>query len=330
MSERMASRQTERTDDKLKAMMQQCCLCPRGCLADRGKGEVGYCGETECVRVARASLHMWEEPCISGKHGSGTVFFTGCSLRCVYCQNSNIAFGDIGVNLTIEQLAELFLLLQNKKAENINLVTPTHFVPQIVQALIISKKNGLNIPIVYNTGSYETVENLKKLEGFIDIFLPDMKYKDSKIAEKYSNAPNYFAYASKAIAEMVRQIETPIFTGTLMKRGVIVRHMVIPGNTKDSKAIIKYLYETYGDKIYLSIMNQYTPQKKLDKFPELQRKVTQREYEKVIDYAISIGINYAYIQEGETAEESFIPDFNDHGYLNEILTTLSYTKRRKD
>ena len=325
MSERMASgrESAARTEDKLKEMMQQCSLCPRACLADRSYGYIhhekkGYCGETDHVRVARASLHMWEEPCISGKQGSGTVFFTGCSLKCVFCQNRSIALGNKGRELTIEQLTELFLLLQDKKAENINLVTPTHFAPQIVQALIRAKKKGLTIPVVYNTGSYETIETLKMLEGLIDIFLPDMKYKSNEIAEKYSHAPDYFAYASKAIAEMVCQIGTPLFAGSLMKRGVIVRHMVLPGHTKDSKAVIQYLHETYGNEIYISIMNQYTPQKNLKNFPQLQRKVTQREYEKVVDYAISIGVEYAYIQEGNTSEESFIPDFDDQAYLDII------------
>lgn len=323
MSERMASgrKSAAGIDDKLKEIMKQCSLCPRACLADRSyssSGKKGYCGEADHVRVARASLHMWEEPCISGKRGSGTVFFTGCSLKCVFCQNRHIALGNKGRQLTVEQLAELFLLLQDKKAENINLVTPTHFVPQIVQALIMAKDRGLTIPIVYNTGSYETVETLKMLEGLIDIFLPDMKYKSNEIAKKYSNAPDYFACASKAIVEMVRQAGSPLFAGNLMKRGVIVRHMVMPGNTKDSKAVIQYLHETYGDKIYISILNQYTPQENLKNFPQLQRRVTQREYEKVIDYAISIGVTHAYMQEGNTAEESFIPDFDDQVYLNEI------------
>lgn len=323
MSERMASgrESAAEPDGRLNERMKQCRLCPRACLADRSYGsnnKKGYCGETDHVRVARASLHMWEEPCISGKQGSGTVFFTGCSLKCVFCQNRSIALGNKGRELTVGQLAELFLLLQDKKAENINLVTPTHFVPQIVQALIMAKKKGLTIPIVYNTGSYETVETLKMLEGLIDIFLPDMKYKNNEIAKKYSNAPDYFAYAARAIAEMVRQTGSPLFEGSLMKRGVIVRHMVMPGSTKDSKSVIQYLHETYGDKIYISIMNQYTPQENLKDFPQLQRKVTQREYEKVINYAISIGITHAYIQEGNTAKESFIPDFDDQAYLNTI------------
>ncbi len=291
--------------------MAVCDLCPRGCQADRENGRTGYCGVSDELRVARASLHMWEEPPISGTYGSGTVFFTGCALRCVYCQNRKIALADLGEVISVSHLAEIFLKLQEKKAHNINLVTPSHYVPQIVEALGMAKRDGLRIPIVYNTGSYEKVETLRMLEGWVDIYLPDCKYYSKDLAARYSNASDYFEVASAAIAEMVRQVGTPVFEGDLLKRGVVVRHMILPGNTKDSKAVLKYLYETYGNDIYISIMNQYTPLEAMIDYPEINRRITVREYERVIDYVLSIGIENAFIQEGDTAKESFIPDFED-------------------
>ena len=289
--------------------LEQCNLCPRSCGSNRAAGQTGYCGMSAEVKVARASLHMWEEPCISGTNGSGTVFFTGCPLKCVYCQNRTIAIGSTGERISIERLSEIFIELQEKGAHNINLVTPTHYVPQIVKALKIAKEKGLHIPIVYNTGSYEKVETIQALEGLVDIYLPDCKYFDSELAAKYSNAPDYFKVASDAIKEMVRQVGKPMFEGNLMKRGVIVRHMILPGHTKDSRKIMEQLYKTYGDDIYISIMNQYTPLPQMKNFPEINRRITEREYDKVVDYAISLGIENAFIQEGETAKESFIPDF---------------------
>lgn len=289
--------------------MSDCGLCPRGCKVDRSLGKTGYCGQSEDIYIARAALHMWEEPCISGKNGSGTVFFSGCPLRCVFCQNRNIALGNVGTKISVERLSEIFLELQDKKAHNINLVTPTHYVPQIVKALERSKKEGLTIPIVYNTGSYEMVDTIKKLEGLVDIYLPDLKYKSSDLSKSYSNAPDYFEVASKAIEEMVRQVGEPVFDDDMLTRGVVVRHMILPGSTKDSKEIIKYLLDTYKERIFISIMNQYTPMPGLDDYPLLTRKVTKREYDKVVDYGISIGLENGFIQEGETCLESFIPDF---------------------
>lgn len=297
---------------------KNCVLCPRNCGADRANGIKGYCGMTDKIQVARASLHMWEEPCISGKNGSGTVFFSGCPLKCVFCQNRSIALGSRGIELTRQELAETFLILQEKGANNINLVTPTHYVPQIVSALELAGNNGLNIPIVYNTSGYEKVETLKQLEGLVDIYLTDFKYKSAELSAKYSNAPDYFMIADNAISEMVRQIGSTVFDGGMMRRGVVVRHLVMPGCTKDSKAIISHLYNIYGNKIYISIMNQYTPSGDLTGFREINRQVTKREYEKVIDYAIDIGVENAFIQEGKTASESFIPDFDELGFLNEI------------
>lgn len=293
-----------------------CILCPRSCHKNRGKGYTGFCGETAQIRVSRAALHMWEEPCISGREGSGTVFFTGCTLRCVYCQNYRISGGKVGKVITEDRLAEIFLELQEQKANNINLVTPTHFVPQIIRALDKAKKMGLILPVVYNTSGYERVETLKRLDGYVDVYLPDFKYLDAEHARKYSGAADYPDTAKTALAEMVRQCGTPQFDEQgMMRRGVIVRHLLLPGCLVDAKRIVRYLYDTYGDKIYLSLMNQYTPLDTLDKekYPELDRKVTKRSYERLVDYAIDLGVEQAYIQEGDTAKESFIPPFELEG-----------------
>jgi len=295
-------------------ILKDCVLCPRECHVDRTAGKKGYCRATDELIVARAALHMWEEPCISGKEGSGTVFFSGCALRCVYCQNSKIAKGLAGKTITIERLAEIFLELQDKGANNINLVTPSHYAPHIIEALKISRKQGLSLPVVYNCSGYEKVETLKLLEGYIDIYLPDFKYISAEPAEKYSNCKNYFRIAAEAIKEMVRQVKEARFDERgIMQKGVIVRHLILPGYLEDSKKIIKYLYETYGDRIFISIMNQYTPITKNMVYPELNRKITEEEYEKLVDYAIEIGVENGFIQEGDTALESFIPEFNGEG-----------------
>lgn len=301
-------------------VLQHCTLCPRNCRADRLSGARGRCHESADIRIARASLHFWEEPCISGTAGSGTVFFTGCPLGCVYCQNGNIAGGRGGTPVSEETLAAVFLRLQELGASNINLVTPTHFVPEIAESLKTAKENGLTLPVVYNTGSYETVETLRRMEGLVDIWLPDLKYVSPEPAERYSHAPDYFPVASAAIAEMVRQAGSPVFdtASGLMKRGVLVRHLILPGQTADSKQVIRYLYGTYGDGIWMSIMNQYTPMKSIRRFPELNRKVSDEEYRSVVDYAADLGVTQAFVQEGEAAEESFIPDF-EHFSVAEFL-----------
>lgn len=294
----------------------KCDLCPRKCLVDRKKGEKGICGQTENLKVARAALHFWEEPCISGDAGSGAVFFSGCPLHCVFCQNENIANGTVGKEISVERLAEIFLELQEKGANNINLVTPGHFVPQITKALDLAKQEGLKLPIVYNTSSYETVETIKRLEGYVDIYLPDFKYMSPGLSKKYSHAPDYAEVAKAAIAEMVRQTGKAVFVNgdedNLILRGTIVRHLTLPGCMEDSMQILKYLHETYGDMIYISIMNQFTPLSNLEKYPELNRRITDEEYETLVDYAIEIGIENGFIQEGDTAEESFIPAFDAH------------------
>lgn len=298
-------------------MRKVCTLCPRNCGVDRKNGEKGICGQTDEVKVARAALHFWEEPCISGTAGSGTVFFSGCCLHCVFCQNEPIANGAVGRIVTTERLAEICLELQQQGAHNINLVTPGHFIPRIRESLLLAKRRGLTLPIVYNTGSYESVEALRSLEGLIDIYLPDFKYMSSTLSAKYSHATDYADVAKAAIAEMVRQTGEPLFDEDgedgLMKRGTIVRHLTLPGCMEDSKEILKYLYDTYGNQIYISIMNQFTPLRNVEAFPELNRKITEAEYDALTDYAIELGIEQGFIQEGETAEESFIPDFNCEG-----------------
>lgn len=295
----------------------KCDLCPRKCLVDRKKGEKGICGQTENLKVARAALHFWEEPCISGDAGSGAVFFSGCSLHCVFCQNENIANGTVGKEISLERLVDIFLELQEKRANNINLVTPGHFVPQIVKALDQARKEGLTLPVVYNTSSYETVDTIKMLEGYVDIYLPDFKYMSPVLSKKYSHAPDYAEVAKAAIAEMVRQTGKAVFVNgdedNLILRGTIVRHLTLPGCMEDSMQILKYLHETYGDMIYISIMNQFTPLSNLEKYPELNRRITDEEYETLVDYAIEIGIENGFIQEGDTAEESFIPAFDCEG-----------------
>ena len=298
----------------------KCILCPRECNVDRKQGKTGYCGQTNKIYVARAGLHMWEEPCITGKNGSGTVFFCGCSLKCIYCQNSKIALGNknsmeqIGKEISIERLKEIFIELQMKGAQNINLVTGTHYISQIAIALKEAKKEGLMIPIVYNTGGYEKKESLKLLEGLVDIYLPDMKYLSKELSKEYSHAEDYFDVTKEAIKEMVRQVGELTFDESKnLKKGVIVRHLVLPGTTRDSKAVLEYLWNSYGNKIYLSILNQYTPMEQMKNHPLLRRKVTKREYEKVVSYALSLGWENGFIQEGETAKESFIPGFDGQG-----------------
>lgn len=292
----------------------ECCtLCPRNCKVNRDKGEIGICGASNKLVVARASLHYWEEPCISGTNGSGTIFFSYCNLKCVFCQNYDISTLHKGKEISIERFADICLELQEKGTNNINLVTPTHYVPLIVEGLRLSKSLGLKIPIVYNSSGYENVETLKMLEGLIDIYLPDFKYYSDDVAFKYSKCSNYFECASLSLKEMYRQVGKPIFTKDgMMKSGVIVRHLLLPGMENDSKRIIKYLYNTYHDDIYISIMNQYTPIRK-NKYLELNKKIDDMIYEDIIDYAYNLGIRNAFIQEGETQDESFIPNFNGEG-----------------
>lgn len=290
-----------------------CQLCPRNCRVDRTKGR-GICGETHALRVARASLHMWEEPPLSGENGSGTVFFSGCNLGCIFCQNHQIAHEHRGKEITAERLAAIFLELQEKGAANINLVTALHFTPHVIRALDLAKEKGLSVPIVYNSGGYESVETLRRLKGYIDIYLPDYKYRSPLLAKAFSKAENYPQIAEMALAEMFSQVGDPIFDEKgMMKKGMIVRHLVLPKHTDDSMAVLQYLHETYGDRIFISIMSQYTPCRKFPEYPELSRKLTTYEYRKVVKFAEEIGIKNGFLQSGEAAKESFIPDFDGQG-----------------
>lgn len=302
-----------------------CDLCPHHCPVQRDKDQKGYCGMTRELRIARVAPHFWEEPCISGTNGSGTVFFSGCNLRCVYCQNHKIAAGKKGTVYTVRELSEAFLKLQAEGCHNINLVTPSHYIPWIKEAL---QAANVTIPVVYNTSSYECVPALREMEGLVDIYLADLKYLDADLAKRYSHAEDYPKTAKAAIAEMVRQVgdvtyevesqkkESLLFhateypDGALMKRGVIVRHLLLPGQVEEAKRVLRYLYETYGDRIAISILNQYTPLPHVASYPELNRKVTEEEYEEVVDYAIELGIGHGFLQEGQAASESFIPEFS--------------------
>ncbi len=295
-------------------MMSACTLCPRECHVDRSSGKKGFCGMDGTIYLARAALHMWEEPCISGTKGSGAVFFSGCGLRCCFCQNHDIAIGSRGLAVSVERLGEIFLELKEKGAANINLVTGAHYVPQIIEALKLARMQGMDLPVVYNSSGYEKMETLKLLEGYVDIYLPDLKYMEPDLAQKFSHAPDYVERAKAAIKEMVRQSGSCQFgEDGYIRRGTIVRHLILPGHTKNSRKVLRYLHETYGEEIYISIMNQYTPVREFGEFKELNRKVTKREYEKVLDTAVEMGIQNGFIQEGETASESFIPEFDYEG-----------------
>lgn len=288
-----------------------CLRCPRQCGVDRSV-QYGFCGESEEIRIARAAPHMWEEPPISGQNGSGTIFFSGCNLRCIYCQNHEIAVSHLGYPVSADQLLRIFFDLQAQGVHNINLVTAGHYVKELLPVLQKAKGAGLQIPILWNSSGYESAETIRMLEGLIDIYLPDFKYINPKTAKEYSNAPDYPEIAKLSLAEMVRQVGAPQIdkeTG-LMTCGVQVRHLVLPGHAQESRQILWYLCQTYGNGIGYSIMNQYTPMPQMKDHPLLSRRVTAQEYENVIRYAKQIGIENAFTQEGEAACESFIPEFS--------------------
>lgn len=295
-------------------MLTKCNLCPRNCNVNRLNGEFGFCRSGSNIKVARAHLHHWEEPCVSGNNGSGTVFFSNCNLKCVFCQNHLISQENLGKEITTERLAKIFIELQENNAHNINLVTPTHYVPQIIDAITLAKKNGLHLPILYNTNSYENIETIRALEGYIDVFLPDLKYFSDKYALKYSNAKNYFEIASKAINEMVKIAGSPKFDANgMIIKGVIVRHMMLPGLLFDSKKIIDFLYNTFGNDIFISIMNQYTPLYKSYEYPEINKSLTSKLYDSLIDYAVTLGVTQGFMQGDGSSSESFVPDFDLSG-----------------
>lgn len=293
---------------------ENCLLCPRKCGTNRRTGQTGVCGVSSEIKVARAALHYWEEPCISGKRGSGAVFFSGCSLHCVFCQNREISDGKEGKVISKERLSDIFMELAGKGANNINLVTPGQYIPDIVWAVNNAKSRGMKLPIIYNTSGYENVTELKLLEGIVDVYLPDFKYMDSTLSAMYSRAKDYPSVAKQALSEMVRQQPDVVIddaTG-LIQKGVIVRQVLLPGHVNDAKAVLKYLYDTYHDHVYISMMSQFTPIALKD-YPEINRTVTRREYERLIDYALEIGITNAFIQEGDVAKDSFIPAFDCEG-----------------
>lgn len=293
---------------------ENCLLCPRKCGINRRTGQTGVCGVSSEIKVARAALHYWEEPCISGKRGSGAVFFSGCSLHCVFCQNREISDGKEGKVISKERLSDIFMELEGKGANNINLVTPGQYIPDIVWAVNNARSRGMKLPITYNTSGYENVTELKLLEGIVDVYLPDFKYMDSTLSAMYSRAKDYPSVAKQALSEMVRQqpdVVTDDATG-LIQKGVIVRQLLLPGHVNDAKAVLKYLYDTYHDHVYISMMSQFTPIALKD-YPEINRTVTRREYERLVDYALEIGITNAFIQEGDVAKDSFIPAFDCEG-----------------
>ena len=287
-----------------------CRLCPRECGVNRNN-TLGYCRVGSEPVVARAALHMWEEPCISGESGSGAVFFAGCNMGCVFCQNVDISRGAAGRKITSDRLCEIFIELQASGANNINLVTGDMFLPVIRQTIIKAKSEGVNIPFILNTSSYISIEALRQMEGLIDIYLADYKYARDEDAIRYSNANDYPNCARIAIEEMVRQQpECVLDSNGIMKRGVIVRHLLMPGMLIQAKMITEYLYRKYGDRIYISLMNQYTPNGHLEDYPEINRKVSDREYRSLVRYAEGLGITNAYVQEGQTADECYIPEFD--------------------
>lgn len=296
---------------------KDCCLCPRKCHADRTAGKTGFCGAADKITAAKAYRHMWEEPCLTGRHGSGTVFFSGCNLRCIFCQNSAISSGGEGTYISEERLSEIFLELQDQKASNINLVTAVCYIPHIRNAIIRAKRSGLSIPVVYNSGGYESPVSLKMLDGLIDIYMPDFKYMSSELSASYSKASDYPEAAKKAIAEMFSQTGPVVMSEDgMMKRGVLVRHLVLPGCVADSKRVLRYLHDTYGNDIFISIMNQYTPVPQVADHPVLSKNVSEDEYKRVLDFAVSIGIENGFTQEGEAVSESFIPKWDLSGIIS--------------
>lgn len=305
-----------------KEYFTKCEICPRKCGADRSAGQRGRCGTDARILVARAALHLWEEPCLSGTRGSGTVFFAGCSLGCVFCQNREIRDGDAGISVTPARLAKIFLALQKAGAQNINLVTPTHYAPFLCEVIPLARAGGLSVPIVYNCGGYERVETLRLLRGLIDIYLPDMKYADPALAARYAAAPDYPEISRAALREMTEQCPSLVFgPDGMMKSGVIVRHLMLPGAYRNSHEVLKYLALTYGDRIYISLMNQYTPMPGIkDRYPELADPVPEKDYRRLCAYAVRLGITQAYVQEGGTVSESFIPSFDGEGVREEEKT----------
>lgn len=288
-----------------------CCqLCPRECGADRNGGKYGFCGAGNNLRIARAALHFWEEPCISGKDGSGTVFFSNCTMKCIYCQNYEVSTNDLGYEVSVEELADIFLDLERQGANNINLVTPTHYVPQIKQSLDIAKGKGMSLPVVYNTGGYESVRTIEMLNGYVDIYMPDFKYFNDELAVKYSRAYNYRRYVTAALDAMYKQVGMPIFDEDgIMRRGMIIRHLMLPGLLSDTVKIINYINKRFGENVWFSLMSQYTPVRQIEDIPSLNERLERKKYNAAVSLCERLGMENVFLQEGEAASESFIPIF---------------------
>lgn len=288
--------------------LKKCEVCPHKCRVNRIENEVGRCKSKDTVKVALASIHEFEEPCISGKKGSGTVFFSNCNLQCVFCQNYEISSLGVGKEITIERLAEIFIEQQEKNVNNINLVSPTSYAIQIIEAIKIAKKKGLNIPIIYNTNGYENIETLKMLDGYIDVYLPDLKYAENELAKKYSNVNNYFEIATSAIKEMQRQCGKLVFDENgIIKKGVMIRHLILPNHIENSKKVLKWISDNTDENTMVSVMAQYFPTYKAKEIKELNRKLTKNEYKKVEEYLYTLNIENGYIQELEENEEVYVP-----------------------
>lgn len=294
----------------MEDLLDRCTLCPRRCGANRSAGQRGFCGAGQTVRIARTMLHRWEEPCLVGAHGAGAVFFSHCTLRCIYCQNAAISHEGAGSDVTEEELARLFLSLARQGAATLDLVTPTHYTPQILRALSLARKNGLTLPVVWNTSGYETVENVRRIAEAADIFLPDLKYAAEESGRLYSAAPDYAAAAQAAVTAMVKQLGPVQFSadGQLL-RGVLVRHLVLPGHRRESIALVRWLWENFGDRVQLSLMRQYTPLFRAAEFPPLHRQLTTFEYESVVDAARALGMTRVYVQGAEAVGAQYVPDF---------------------
>lgn len=290
--------------------LSKCDICPRKCGVDREHGEVGYCGAGLDISIALVSLHQWEEPCLTGLHGAGTVFFSHCNMKCVFCQNWEVSHDGKGIAVSVERLSEIFMEQQKRGAASLDLVTPTHYAPQIIEALKIAKRKGFTLPVVYNCGGYELDSTIKALHGFVDVFLPDLKYFDDTLAIRYSNSPNYFKYASAAIKKMYEITGPFVIENGRMIRGVIVRHLILPSHYKDSLKVLDFLYSEFGDGIYVSLMNQFTPFGMTKNYKEINRRLTTYEYDKVLDHAESLGMTNCFIQRWKTATSKFIPIFD--------------------
>lgn len=290
---------------------QNCELCPRKCRANRTNGQLGYCGADNSIRLARAALHHWEEPCISGTKGSGAVFFTFCNLGCLFCQNFMVSRGETGRIVSEERLAQIFLKLQSQGAHNLNLITPTHYLPDIIPALNLAKTKGFNLPVVYNSGGYESIETIEMLQEIVDVFLPDLKFASTATAKEFVNAPDYFSVATAAIKKMAALIGScKLDRQGLMKRGLIVRHLVLPGKLEESRTILKWIKDELPEWVMVSLMGQYLPMGHAVNHPELGRKLTVAEYEATVDYLYELGLENGYVQDISAAAEEFIPEFD--------------------